>query len=125
VGLVACQTASFDDLQVWHDPPGRPGRAASTAPQQVYHSQELRRPDVILWDRLLLEAPTGLPHQAEYSVDGGQRWHAVPADHGLSHVDASTGRIRFRLTLPAQSGPVRLAVALRTSDALMPDRHDP
>lgn len=118
VGLAAVQTASFDDLRVWLDPPDPP---KPPEPGVVVTTEDLQVADVLEWDRLLLDVPVPARQcQPEYSTDGGKSWHAVPADHILSEADPRPGRIRFRLKLPEGAGTARLGVECRISDALKP-----
>lgn len=117
VGVAAVQSASFSDFRVWLK---APDTVVAAAPTRVVQSDELRVPDVLEWDRLLLDAP--IPPrdcQPEYSTDGGKTWHAVASDHALGEVDPAHARIRFRLKLPADA-PARLGVAYRVSPDLRP-----
>ncbi len=116
VGLAAVQTASFDDVQVWLKPPAPPPPVAAKG---VYTTEEIRLANVLIWDRLLLDVPLPAREcQSEYSTDGGRTWHPVAEDHYLHAADPRSGRLRLRLKLPADSGPVRLGVQYRTSNNL-------
>jgi hypothetical protein len=118
VGLAAVQTAVFDDFKVWLNPlkPSVPD-----APTQEVQSEDCHVPEVLSWDRLLLEVPMPASQcQPEYSTDQGKTWKKVSRDHGLGEVSPESGRIRFRFRTLPRLGPVRVGVEYRISGALKP-----
>ena len=120
IGVVSVQTASFADFKVWLKAPVADAPGSSSVAVQ---SEDLRGPDVLEWDRLLLDVPVPARQcQAEYSIDGGKTWHAVANDHGLGEVDPRAGRIRFRFKLPPDTS-ARLGVEYRTSPDMRPAPH--